>query len=408
MRARITGLVIAFAALAFAAPAAHAASETPNCAGLQAALNQAVAGDTITLDQLCTDTNSGAADGAFTLPTEAAFTLTGQTGSGAGFDGAGVSGSVLIGTSVGGASAGANFTLSSLTVENGDSDAAAVSLETLDAGGINVQSMTFTNNTITDGSEVIGGGLDISDYGGCETSGTTYSPLTLSDSDFTGNSVAGTGDAIGGGAVIFDGCGTPLRSLSVTGNVFTSNHASSSETTTSFWGVLGGGLAVMGEGATSEPLTQSDNTFYDNSVTGTGSTPTSDYGGGGEWLEGMNLTSTDDSFVANTAIGATGSGGSWTWGAGLGIVNSSCSSSPAVEGTATQLVASGNTVTGGTAADIDGAGIYTGCNESAGSDLTLQDSTVSGNSSVAGSVAGIGGLPTDHLALTNTIDTGNI
>ena len=40
-------------------------------------------------------------------------------------------------------------------------------------------------------------------------------------------------------------------------------------------------------------------------------------------------------------------------------------------------------------------------------DLTLQDSTVSGNGSVAGGVAGIGGGPTDHLTMTNTIDTGN-
>ena len=47
-----------------------------------------------------------------------------------------------------------------------------------------------------------------------------------------------------------------------------------------------------------------------------------------------------------------------------------------------------STVTGGTAADINGAGIYTGCGTGTGSDLTLQDSTVSGNSSAAGSVAG--------------------
>ena len=40
-----------------------------------------------------------------------------------------------------------------------------------------------------------------------------------------------------------------------------------------------------------------------------------------------------------------------------------------------------------------------------GTNLTLQDSTVSGNSSVAGGVAGIGGGPADQLTLTNTIDS---
>ena len=144
--ARIAGL-LAFAALAFAAPAAHAASETTNCAGLQAALTQAVAGDTITLDQLCTTTNSGAADGAFTLPNDYAFTLTGQAGSGAGFDGTGVDGPVLQGT-VGGDTAGASFTLSSLTVENDNGRGeGAIDIEAGGEGGITVQSMTFAKTT---------------------------------------------------------------------------------------------------------------------------------------------------------------------------------------------------------------------------------------------------------------------
>jgi hypothetical protein len=408
-RVRTTGL-IAFAALAFAAPA-HAASITTNCSGLQTALMQAAAGDTITLNQLCTTSNSGASNGAFTLKPNASFTLTGAAGSGAGFDGTGVTGPVLSGSNVGGPTSATSFTLSSLIVENDNGGGSgAVMLASTSPGGIAVQSMKFMNNGATSaGGSTGGGGLVMRDEYGATA--VPMAPFTLTGSTFSGNSVTNTtGPALGGGAAIFDGFGPASRSAVVTGNVFSGNHATSATTVVGNFGVFGGGLALIGFGSpVIEPLTQSGNTFTGNSVTGSAGVTTSNYGGGGEWVEGMNLTSTNDSFTNNTATGATGSGGAWTWGAGLGIVNSICTLSSHTVGTATQLVASGNTITGGTPADVNGAGIYTGCSGvGTGSDLTLQDSTVSGNSSVAGGVAGIGGESADHLTLTNTIDTGNI
>jgi hypothetical protein len=192
----------------------------------------------------------------------------------------------------------------------------------------------------------------------------------------------------------------------VTNNVFSGNSASSSNTSDDE--IVGGGLVVYNDALVIAPLTQSGNVFTGDSVLGASGATTDDFGGGGEWIEGMDLTSTDDAFINNTATGATGSSSDyWTWGAGLGIVNSSCTDTSHTVGVATNLDVAGNTVTGGTAADINGSGIYTGCGPGTGSDLTLQDSTVSGNSSVAGSVAGIGGETADHLTLTNSIDTGN-
>src|SRR5947208_1659706 len=97
-RAPRVAVVVALAALmtlaAFSAtaPNASAASLTTNCAGLQAALDQAVTGDTITLNQLCTGQD-------FQLSPRGdnnqSYTLVGQAGSGAGFDGTGAGGRVL-------------------------------------------------------------------------------------------------------------------------------------------------------------------------------------------------------------------------------------------------------------------------------------------------------------------------
>ena len=78
--ALVTALIMGWFGLN--ASGAGAASMTTNCAGLQAALNQAQNGDTITLNQLCTATNSGASAGAFILAsgsTQASYTLVGES-----------------------------------------------------------------------------------------------------------------------------------------------------------------------------------------------------------------------------------------------------------------------------------------------------------------------------------------
>jgi hypothetical protein len=384
--------------LSFATASASAATTETNCENLQEALNKAKTGDTITLTQMCTKSNSGVPKGKFELPKEAAFTLTGTPG--AGFDGTGVSGPVLSGPVEG-------FTLSSLTVQNAGPSGSAVEMQP-GVGGVTVRSMTFTANHSIGGAS--GAGALLIKDGGCGGgAGLIEAPLTISGSTFSGNSIGSEGGVTGGGATVWAGdfkC-KAIRPVSILDNIFSGNSASGSGAEQL---VLGGGLAVLANNEVHNPLTQSGNFFTGNAVTGFNGATSADFGGGGEWVQGMDLTSTGDSFIANAATGSTPTVG-WTWGAGLAILNTElvCNSeNRSAQSIATNLVVADNSINAGLPADAQGAGIYTGCNAvGSGSDLTLRDSTVSGNSTVAGGVAGIDGESADHLTLTNTIDTGN-
>src|SRR5437879_1811571 len=101
-------LVVGLLSLGAFAGVASAASETTNCAGLQAALDQAVNGDTITLNELCTGQS-------FTYTGNQSFTLEGQPGTLAGFDG-GAGGRPLSFLS---ASSPTTLTLRNLVFKNG-------------------------------------------------------------------------------------------------------------------------------------------------------------------------------------------------------------------------------------------------------------------------------------------------
>jgi hypothetical protein len=387
--------------LSFATASASAATTETNCKKLQEALNKAKTGDTITLTEMCTKSNSGIPEGKFELPKEAAFTLTGTPG--AGFDGTGVSGPVLSGPVEG-------FTLSSLTVKNANTSKGAVELGTGPAG-VTIRSMTFTGNHST-GGVFTAGALLIND-GGCPEgggAGVVEAPLTITGSTFSGNSIGSEGGVTGGGATVWAGnfkC-KAARPVSITNNTFSGNSASGSGAEQL---VLGGGLAVLANNEVHDPLTQSGNFFTGNAVTGFNGASDADFGGGGEWVQGMDLTSSGDSFIANAATGSTTPTVGWAWGAGLAILNTEelCNSETRhAQSLATNLVVADNSINAGLPADAQGAGIYTGCNAvGSGSDLTLQDSTVAGNSTVAGGVAGIDGESADHLTLTNTIDTAN-
>jgi hypothetical protein len=395
----LAGVASLLLGLSFATASASAGTIEANCAGLQEALNHASAGDTITLTQMCTTSNSGVQEGKFELPKEAAFTLTGAPG--AGFDGTGISGPVLSGLVEG-------LTLSSLTVKNANTSKGAVELGTGPAG-VTIRSMTFTGNHSTGGAFQAGALLILD--GGCPVgggAGVIEAPLTISGSTFSGNSIGSEGGVTGGAATVWAGdfkC-TAIRPVSILNNTFSSNTASGSGAGQL---VLGGGLAVLANNEVHNPLTQAGNFFTGNAVTGFNGATNADFGGGGEWVEGMDLTSNGDSFIGNTATGST-TEGDWTWGAGLAILNTegSCNlESRNARGLATNLVVAGNSISAGLPADAQGAGIYTGCSFGSGSDLTLQDSTVSGNSTVAGGVAGVDGESADHLILANTIDAGN-
>jgi hypothetical protein len=347
---------------------------------------------------MCTKSNSGASAGRFTLPNEAAFTLTGTPG--AGFDGTGIEVSVLYGAEVDG------FTLSSLTVQNDNTTEGAVELDP-GPGGVTIRSVTFANNHARSAAFYGGGALRLENRG-CAAPGTTEAPITIAGSTFSDNSSSeASSGAKGGGATVSVGrfkC-SPIRPVTLTNNSFSGNTVAGSAPNAR---VVGGGIAVVAQGEVIEPLTQSGNSFTGNAAKGVEGASEGKFGGGGEWIQGMDLTSTGDSFIGNTAVGSSTPAEGWTWGAGLGIINSNCTESAHTQGVATDLVVAGNSIVGGLAANAQGAGIYTGCDPGSGSDLTLNDSTVAGNSTAAGGVAGIYGEAVDRLTLTNTIDTGNV
>jgi hypothetical protein len=166
-------------------------------------------------------------------------------------------------------------------------------------------------------------------------------------------------------------------------------------------------------------LAQTGNVFGGNSVQETG-TPYP-YGGGGEWLDGANLTSIDDRFTDNTIPGSSGSTvtygePNWSWGAGLSILNSTCDPVEPTASTLADDIVASNTIDdsgGDDPTEAQGAAIYLGCAFSSNSNnLSIFDSTVTNNAvspAGTGAVAGIYGDDTDNLTLGNTIlygDTG--
>jgi hypothetical protein len=131
--------------------------------------------------------------------------------------------------------------------------------------------------------------------------------------------------------------------------------------------------------------------------------PAADFGGGGEWLEGASLASVGDRFSRNSIPGSEGS--NWSWGGGLGILNTNCNAATPTESTLENVVVAGNSLGAGSAGDLAGAGIYVGCSPSTThpNHLTLLDSTVTENRVGAGGIAGVGGNPGDQLMLANSI-----
>jgi hypothetical protein len=395
-----TGLVVVGS---LAAPAS-AAAVTTDCAGLQAAITGATSGETIDLTELCALSNSG---GTFTFPTQTGVTIEGA-GAGDGFDGTGVNGPALHGPALSG------LTLRNLTFENysltniSNGGSSAVQLQLPASGALPViDHDSFVNNTSTSNGVPVGAGLDI--FG--VTSNCSYTgPLTISSSLFSGNVLAtssldnsaGTGATGGGASIAFDCGASTTASLLITGNTFRQNSIR-----TAGAGAYGAGLYAANAGGSQLTATQSGNVFESNTVVNTGSIATT-FNGGGEWLASVNLTSSSDAYIGNSLPGP--GSGSASEGAGLGAVRSSCSSSTVTTtATATNLVAAGNSIGTPSGGDVEGGGVYAGCEALQGSQgfqLTLVDSTVSGNSGPGGA-AGVDGESGDTLTLRNSIVAGN-
>ena len=359
---------------------------------LSTALSGMGAGDTLVIDGLCR--------GHFTLPSSvtAGYTIEGEAGVTSGFDGGGIQqgGTVLSGT-VDESSPATTVTLANLTFENITAPSSAnPSVLRVDfvEGSLVLVDDTFTHNSNSWPDQPP---IAIDDVPACSGQDTA---LTIENSTFSIETASG-GGVDGAGLSLTDGCGS---------NAVTLNSDQFNADTLNAGGGdgLGGGLAILGSGTVTPSVTQTGDVFDGDTVVAGGG---GNYGGAGEWTQGVNLASTRDRFTSDTLPGTTGA--KWSWGAGIGILNSSCSASNPLSATLTEDVVAANTIAdsgGDIAADAQGAGIYVGACTllNTGESLTLADSTVSGNAvTPSGGVAGIDGGPSDSLTLRNTILDGD-
>jgi hypothetical protein len=371
-------------ALVLLAPAAVAGAEVlpATCSNLQSRITSLGKqlghgeGDTIVLSGMCDEEALGFATGV-TIPEGVYLTLEGAAGTTSGLDGTGVTGTLL--STVENPSQDGTVTLSHLTFQHATHG--AVSL-TADRVALEADSFLEDSNGNRPGAAYIVPGI-----GHCPASG--QSAATILDSSFHSDSSAVEGGE-GGAVSIFTPCeGNPIA---IEGSVFEDNLLHASEPFTS----AGGALAVYSETEPPAALEQRGNVFAGNRVEGPAG---GSYGGGGEWLEGVDLASVGDRFSANTISGTEGK--AWSWGAGLGIL--SCNASTPTQSTLEDDVLEGNSIAGGEAEDAGGAAIYVGCTSTAANYVTLLDSTVAENSVPNGGTAGIDGDTNDHLTVENSI-----
>ncbi|HEV3047994.1 MAG TPA: hypothetical protein VGY13_11620 [Solirubrobacteraceae bacterium] len=393
----IATAMLAYACACALAGPARAGTVEVGCGQLQEKMD-AVAGlanhgkgETIVLNGLCEAANLKKTSG-LTIPGGADFTLEGKPGTTSGLDGEGVKGSML--QSEPGHEVG-SLTLANLVFEHADVTTPVASALTLIASQLTLSGDTFSGDTDTEGQ---GGAVDVEiSPDNCVPAGSTA--LAITDSAFRDDKLVATSESGEGGALwVQQNC--PAANSVLQGDVFEGNTleggaSSLRDTGGAVWMVTNASEAVSA-------LRQSADVFASNRIVASGGK--ANYGGGGEWLEGISLTSVDDRYSGNSIPGATGAG-RWSWGAGLGLLNSGCNPKTATESTLENAVVAGNSIAAGEAADLGGAGIYVGCAESENTPnhLKLQDSTVTENTVASGGVAGIDGGPSDQLVLQNSI-----
>lgn len=335
--------LIAALFLALAASPAAADPTTFNCTdnavndvGLQTDLTAATSGETIVIDGLCA--------GSFTLPSNTPLTLEGATGTTSGFDGQGVqqTDSLLSGTSLD------DVTLQDLTFENAVTSAVADDPSTLELavenGALTLSGDTFTNNV--DNADDEPPVYIESDYGdsGCTTQDNS---VVVENSTFSDNRLDQSGSLPGPDGPAFPGGGAGLELLAwcefdpvtLTGNTFKDNIVDSTDAEAP---AVGGGLSIIGITPDASdaliPVTQSGNVFDGNSIEAAPGDQYDFWGGGGEWAQGADLQSENDSFTNNVLPGSDSDYGSN--GAGL-AVQGGCSSALA---TLNQDVVDDNTI----------------------------------------------------------------
>lgn len=261
------------------------------------------------------------------------------------------------------------------------------------------RSLVIEDN-VFDGNDAGGG-----DGGGLHVDASQH--VTLSGNTFTGNQ----GGDDGGGAALST-CGA-----TITDNVFDGNRIEDEDET-----LDGGGLKVSDfacnddlapltrGGSAAQDVTQSGNQFANNQIRGEFSTGR----GGGEYVEGLTLLSTNDSYVGNSIAG-TDSG----FGGGLAYIGPN-----GAPFAARNLVAAGNVVDptnqpppvrGSAIPSGFGGGVFLGAGGAA--EYRVEDSTIQGNTAPFG--GGISDTPfnqgsrtrgeirADALVLHNSIVFGN-
>ncbi len=425
-----------------------ASAATPvGCAELASALGSATAGEVLQLP-------AGHCQVEATVANTATFTL----------EGAGSGGTVLepvgAGKSILQSDEGVRFTLSGLTF-TGTSGAPAVLLT--GAG----EAVTLSGDTFSDDAYPSGYGAGVSiqlsaastassptqliddtfsdDHasGGGGVALLGSSPLVVSGSTFTGDSAS-----VGAGGLVVSSRDGGEGAVQITGNTFGGPSVEAGDTS----GAVGGGAEIAllpsqsltltantfendrivgahaarfeREGAglflglvfeqTGYPVTQAHNVFANNVIEATQEKPSPllPAGGAGEWISGLSVLSTADSFTGNRV--AVNDGEPPEGGALGAFASGAVGATPAQPAAFTgrdDLFSGNSTATGGWGGAVYVGGPLPGCTGSCpGSSLTLDDSTVVANTidAGAGSEGGaIWGSPNDSLALANSIVYGN-
>jgi hypothetical protein len=266
--------------------------------------------------------------------------------------------------------------------------------------------LTLSDNTFIADHGYVGGAVAILAPGEYSIAGNTFGGTAAGD----GNTASG-----GGGAVWIQVAPTSGESLTINDNRFLDNAVDGSPGADDNFPATGGALTVaLAPGGQGLQVSQSGNTFSGNIVDATapaGQTKTL-AGGGAEWLFAVTDHSVGDVFTGNEVAvndGAAPEGGA------LGVLGQAAiAPTPAQPGV---FVGEDDVFTGNAVASGGwGGAIYSGfpapyCTMNCpGSTVTLDDSTVSGNSVASGSGSQGGALwgdPDDTLNVSNSIIYGS-
>lgn len=319
--------------------------------------------------------------------------FTDNTGRGAVFISQGVSG---------GEAVPAGATVISDNTFAGDTSSAGGGVFFSGPGALRLSGNSFS----ADSASFIGGGLIVNNFTA------TTNPVELIGNTFGGASTAdgNTAQSEGAGAELGLVTGQPLT---LTENTFANNRITGDATATA--PRLGAGLAISESSAQGPfPVAQAHNVFSDNTIDETAAPGHSNLetGGAAEWIRGVTVRSTEDTFVGNRI--AVNDGAPPEGGAVGAIASTELAGTPPEPAAfigADDLFLGNSTVAGGWGGAIYVGGPDPNCQGSCpGSSLALDDSTVTNNSVEpgAGSEGGaIWGSPNDSLAVNNSIVFGD-